>query len=161
MIKKPERIKMPNNDALKKAYDLLARRAHSSQELRNKLYKRKFPKQDIEIVISECRRLGFLNDEQFADDYASELSSQGKGPFKIKMKLREKGLSEDHIEQAMNKITGEEESARQALKEKLRSLINEPDMNKRRQKACRFLAYRGFSSDTITKLLENTPELKQ
>lgn len=152
---------MGNNDALKKAYDLLARRAHSTQELRNKLYKRKFSKKDIETVISECKRLGFLNDEQFAADYASELSGQGKGPFRIKMKLREKGLSETAIEEALDKLTfGEEESAEQVLKEKLRSFANEPDLNRRRQKACRFLAYRGFSADVISRLLENTPELK-
>ena len=152
---------MGNNDVLKKAYDLLARRAHSAQELRNKLYKRKFSSHDIETVISECRRLNLLDDGQFAEDYAAELSGQGQGPFKIKMKLRDKGLSETDIEKALNEITDNEyENAQRALAGKLRGLLNEPDMNKRRQKAYRFLAYRGFSSDAITRLLENTPELK-
>ncbi|MDD5599222.1 MAG: regulatory protein RecX [Victivallaceae bacterium] len=152
---------MGNNDVLKKAYDLLARRAHSAQELRNKLYKRKFASRDIETVISECKRLGLLDDSRFADDYAAELSGRGQGPFKIKMKLREKGLSETNIEKVLHTITDNEyENARRALAGKLRGLFNEPDMNKRRQKACRFLAYRGFSSDVISRLMENTPELK-
>jgi len=152
---------MDSNEVRKKAFDLLARRAHSTKELRDKLYKRKYSKRDIDTVIAECERLGFLDDELFAADYAAELSGQGKGPFKIKMKLRDKGLPEDSIAKAMEKITGgEEENAGQALRGKLRSLIHEEDINKRRQKAYRFLAYRGFSSDIIAKIMDKTPELQ-
>ncbi len=151
---------MPNNEVLKKAYDLLSRRAHSTQELRNKLYKRKFSKHDIETVITECQRLRLLDDELFANDYANELSRQGKGLFKIKMKLQGKGLSENDIEKALDNLgDDEQENAELALKGKLRGLIHETDINKRRQKAYRFLAYRGFSSDIIIKLMDNTPEL--
>jgi len=150
-----------NNKVLKKAFDLLSRRAHSTRELRNKLYKREFSKRDIDTVIAECERLGLLNDELFANDYAAELSGQGKGRFKIKMKLRDKGLSEDNIEKALKKLGDcEQENAEQALKGKLRTLMHEEDINKRRQKAYRFLAYRGFSSDIITKLMDNTEELQ-
>ena len=152
---------MPKNEVLKKAFDLLSRRAHSAKELRDKLYKRKFHKSDIDTVIAECGRLGLLNDELFANDYAAELAGQGQGRFKIKMKLRNKGLSQDNIEKALEKINdNEEENAEQALKGKLRSLIHEDDINKRRQKAYRFLAYRGFSSDIITKLMDKTEELQ-
>ena len=150
-----------NNDVLKKAYDLLSRRAHSTQELRKKLYKREYSRRDIETVIAECERLNFLNDELFATDYAAELSRQGKGIFKIKMQLKNKGLSDTHINQALEKLGNcEPENAEQALKGKLRSLLHETNVNKRRQKAYRFLAYRGFSADTIIKLMDNTPELK-
>ncbi len=152
---------MKNNTALKKAFDLLSRRAHSTQELRNKLYKREFSKCEIETVIVECERLGFLNDELFANDYTAELGAQGKGRFKIMMKLRDKGISKDNIEKALEKIGNcEQENAENALKGKLRSLIHEADINKRRQKAYRFLAYRGFSSDIIAKLMESTEELQ-
>jgi regulatory protein len=151
---------MGNNKVLKKAFDLLSRRAHSTKELRDKLYKREFSKRDIDTVLAECERLGLLNDELFANDYAAELGGQGKGRFKIKMKLRSKGLPEDNIEKALEKIAdNEQENAEQALDRKLRSLMNEEDINKRRQKAYRFLAYRGFSSDIITKLMDKTEEL--
>jgi regulatory protein len=152
---------MSKNEVLKKAFDLLSRRAHSTKELRDKLYKREFSKPDIDTVITECERLGLLNDELFANDYAAELSGQGKGLFKVKMKLRNKGLSDEHIEKALEKIVdNEQENAENALNRKLRSLMNEEDINKRRQKAYRFLAYRGFSSDIITKLMDKTEELQ-
>ena len=152
---------MSKNEVLKKAFDLLSRRAHSTKELRDKLYKREYSKRDIDTVIVECERLGLLNDELFANDYAAELSGQGKGRFKVKMKLRNKGLSEDHIEQALEKIVdNEEENAENALSRKLRSLMHEEDVNKRRQKAYRFLAYRGFSSDIIKNLMDKTEELQ-
>lgn len=150
-----------NNKVLKKAFDLLSRRAHSTKELRDKLYKREFSKRDIDTVITECERLGFLNDELFANDYAAELGGQGKGTFKIKMKLRDKGLSESNIEKALEKIGNNDlENAENALSRKLRSLMNEDDINKRRQKAYRFLAYRGFSSDIISRLMDSTEELQ-
>ncbi len=152
---------MGNNEVLKKAFDLLSRRAHSTKELCDKLYKRDFSKRDIDTVIAECERLGLLNDELFANDYAAELGGQGKGRFKIKMKLRGKGLSEDNIEKALEKLGDcEYENAEQALDRKLRTLMNEDDINKRRQKAYRFLAYRGFSSDIITKIMDKTEELR-
>ena len=150
-----------NNKVLNKAFDLLSRRAHSAQELRNKLYKREFFKRDIDIVIAECERLGFLNDELFARDYAAELAGQGKGRFKVKMQLRGKGLSDDNIEKALEKLGDcELENAENALNRKLVSLVHEEDINKRRQKAYRFLAYRGFSSAIITKLIDKTEELQ-
>ena len=152
---------MGNNEVLKKAYDLLSRRAHSTQELRDKLYRRKYHKHGIETVIAECERLQLLNDELFANDYAAELGRQGKGRFKITMQLRSKGLSKEHIETALDNLgDNEEENAKMALKGKLRSLLHETDINKRRQKAYRFLAYRGFSSDIISKLMDNTEELR-
>jgi regulatory protein len=153
---------MANNEVLKKAYDLLSRRAHSSLELRSKLSKKEYSARDIDTVISECERLGFLNDELFANDYAAELGRQGKGRFQIKMRLRKKGISDNLIEQALcNMGNNEYENAEQALRGKLRGLINESDINKRRQKAYRFLAYRGFSGDIIANLLENIPELQK
>ena len=152
---------MQNNEVLKKAFDLLSRRAHSTQELRNKLYKREYSKRDIETVLIECERLGLLNDELFANDYATELSGQGKGRFKVMMKLRSRGLSDDNIENALENLGDcELENAKTALNKKLRTLMNEEDINKRRQKAYRFLAYRGFASDIITKTMDKTEELQ-
>lgn len=152
---------MINPEVQKKAYDLLSRRAHSSQELRVKLSKKDFSARDIDKVIAECERLGFLNDELFAKDYAAELGRQGKGSYRIQMQLRKKGLPDELIEQAMlREEDSEVENAENALRGKLRSLIHEDDINKRRQKAYRFLAYRGFSADIISKLMDKIPELQ-
>jgi regulatory protein len=154
-------MEIENSEALNKAFDLLSRRAHSTKELRDKLYKREYTKREIEKAVAECDRMGLLNDELFAADYASELAGQGKGAYVIKMKLRKKGLAEQHIEQALEKLGDcELENAEYALQRKMSSLINEPDINKRRQKAYRFLAYRGFSVDIINQLMDKIPELR-
>ena len=154
-------MEIENSEALNKAFELLSRRAHSTKELRDKLYKREYTKREIEKAIAECERLGFLNDKLFAADYASELAGQGKGAYVIKMKLRRKGLTEQYIEQALEKLGDcDLENAEYALQRKIRSLINEPDINKRRQKAYRFLAYRGFSVDIINQLMDKIPELR-
>ena len=154
-------MELENSKALNKAFDLLSRRAHSTKELRDKLYKREYTKREIEKAIAECERLGFINDELFAADYASELAGQGKGAYVIKMKLRRKGLTDQHIELALEKLGDcELENAEYALQRKMRSLVNDADINKRRQKAYRFLAYRGFSVDIINQLMDKTPELR-
>ncbi|MDD5698619.1 MAG: regulatory protein RecX [Victivallaceae bacterium] len=152
---------MENNEALKKACDLLAARPHSTQELRAKLNKRKFAPADIETVIAECQRLRYLDDDRLACDYAAELGRQGKGLFKIKMQLRSKGFPEPLVTRVLNEAEANEaEHAGAALQRKLPGLVRETNLNKRREKAYRFLISRGFSSDIIGTLLENTPELK-
>ena len=61
----------------------------------------------------------------------------------------------------VHKLQGkqEEESARKALQGKLASWKNEPDWRKRREKAFRFLAGRGFNVDVIYQILDEEPLL--
>ncbi|MDD5729190.1 MAG: regulatory protein RecX [Victivallales bacterium] len=149
-----------NNEAIDKAFDLLSRRPHSAMELRDKLYKRKYSKTEIDNAVTECKRLGFLNDELLAADYAAELAGQGKGIHIIRQKLRGKGISGRYIDQVLAQLADREpENAEETLQRKMPILIREPDIGKRRQKAYCFLAYRGFSADIIRNLLDKTSQL--
>ena len=147
-----------NAKAMDKAMRLLSSRAHSRRELGRKLYQRGFSSTAVSFAISECERLGLLNDEGFASDFAEELRGKGYGAGKIRNALALKGVERGIIEQAALKTDREEEYSRAeiALEKKLRTLKNETDARKRKEKAYRFLVSRGFSSDIASELLRKT-----
>jgi regulatory protein len=141
--------------ALKKTFDLLARREHSRSELKTKLYSRKFSNASIEYALNECERLGFINDLNFTLRYVAELQFKGYGIFRLREKLYRKGISKDIIETILAKLDqGEEQERAQALMEKkLHQLRRETDEQKKRQKLYRYLISRGFSSDMVRELM--------
>ncbi len=137
------------------ALKILSRRAHSAQELRNKLFKKEFARRDIDAAVAECLRLNLVNDHLLAEDYTEELKSKGCGPYKIKLMLYKKGIDKDIInEVAGGRENDESRLAGEVLARKMKSLAREPDHKKRREKAFRFMISRGFSSDVIRKLFE-------
>lgn len=133
---------------------MLAARAHSISEIRKKLLNKKlYTRAEIEHVIDEFQRLGFLNDEQYAENAVQIMKCRGYGNRKISNELRQKGIGKDL---AAETIASEEVSpegqnqdavAREVLRRKRHSLEKEPDPRKRREKALRMLAGRGFSAD--------------
>ncbi len=144
---------------MKTAIRLLARRAHSSRELIDKLMARDYRYPVVLKIIDECKRHGYLNDELFTESYINELAARGQGAFRIRNKLREKGLPAELIKEKiteLDEVSPPEERARRVLQTKLSSLQREPDPRKRREKAYRFLASRGFDADTIRRAVANT-----
>ncbi|MFA7231479.1 MAG: regulatory protein RecX [Victivallaceae bacterium] len=151
---------MSKEEAFDKAMRLLSSHAHSVNELRSKLYRKGFSSQDIAFALNECKRLRLVDDEQFARDYGSEVASRGCGSLKIRNSLRMKGIDRELTAKTLEELSGDEfEHAVQALNSKLRSLSRETDMRKKRDKACRFLASRGFKFDIIRKAFDQCPEL--
>ena len=138
------------------ALKVLSRRAHSVQELRNKLFKKEFARRDIDKAVAECVRLNLVNDRLLAEDYTEELKSKGCGPYKIKLMLYKKGIDRDTINNvAGGRENNESQLAAEVFARKVKSLEREPDHKKRREKAFRFMISRGFSSDVIRKLFED------
>lgn len=137
------------------ALKILSRRAHTAQELRNKLFRKEFSRTEIDFAVAECLRRNFINDRLFAEDYTEELKSKGCGPHKIKLMLYKKGIDKEIINDvAGGKDNDESALAMEVLAKKMKSLAREPDLNKRREKAFRFMISRGFTSDVIRKIFE-------
>jgi regulatory protein len=154
-----------NNEVSAKAMDkammLLGRRAHSTAELRTKLRQREFSWQVVNNTIAECERLKLLDDREFASLYASELRQRGYGPFRIRNGLMKKGISREIIDSLLDATEtpgAELERAVASIKGKLRTFQREPDLRKRRDKAYRFLAGRGFSSSIISEAIDKYGE---
>ena len=133
---------------------------YSESKLREKLNKLHYPVDEIDDVIAKCREYNLVNDRAFAEEFARSRNLRGQGSRRIAFELHRHGLDGENAENALALIAPqEEESARKALQGKLASWKNEPDWRKRREKAFRFLAGRGFNVDVIYQILDEEPLL--
>lgn len=138
------------------AYRYLTIRAHSRHEVERKLRDREFPPETVAAVIDHLQRLGYLNDEQFARQWASSrVRTRGFGRRRIEQELRQKGIGREIIRETLAGLFEESpelDVARREAEKKLRTLGRfEPEVRKRRLAG--FLERKGFSSETIRSVL--------
>jgi len=144
----------------KAAIRYLSFRPRSEKELRDYL-KRKTenlkPKIDesiIKRIIDSLVRDHFLNDEEFARMWIRERTLiKPKAIRVIKMELKQKGISREIIDSAMNNDEGlminDLANAVQLAEKKLRTIHDQTDKYKVKEKLGRYLAGKGFDWDTI------------
>jgi len=137
------------------AMRLLSAHDHSISQLRHKLLKRNYAADEIEQVLEELQQRNLLNDQRYAEYYVSFRSARGYGPVRIQQELREKGISEQLAESALQSL---EDEWHTILNDALHKKFGQrPALNfaERAQRA-RFLEYRGFASWMIRQhLFEN------
>lgn len=137
--------------AMERAMRLLSARAHTGSELRQKLLRAGFPPDEVESAVAECEKRHFLDDRMFAEDCTSLWLSRGHGVRSIRNKLRQKGISAELADDAISRSEDDEpQAACRAIESKLPVLLREKDPRKRRAKALRFLASRGFSGTALS-----------
>ncbi|CAN2039987.1 Regulatory protein RecX [Candidatus Magnetomoraceae bacterium gMMP-15] len=150
------------NKAMNTAVRLLSYRNHTEYEISQKLKQRGFDIEIISQIISECQRLKYINDEEYAGLYIEELKAKGYGTYRIRLSLKKKGIISEQINKFLSEHLSEIdeiEIARKAMQKKLKSLSREKDLKKRKEKIYRFLYSRGFSGSVISKLLRKKDQL--
>lgn len=140
----------PKPSACNKMMDHLARRDHSEKELRKKL-KDKFTAEEIDAAIEYGKNQGWIPDSAagalaLAEKTAATLRRKGKGPLYINQYLKEKGLPP-----VASQPAEELEKARELAHNKF-SNIESMD-RKEKAKVGRFLISRGFSLETVRKVI--------
>jgi regulatory protein len=138
------------------AYRYLTIRSRSRFEVVQKLRDREFPPDIISSVIDHLIKLRYLNDEQFARDWAaSRVRSRGFGRRRLEQELRSKGIGSDIITGTLGSLFGDASEADIARKEadkKLKTLGRfEPEV--RRRRLAGFLERKGFSTEIIRTIL--------
>ena len=142
--------------ALERAMRLLSMRAHTSCELRQKLLRAGFPPDEVDSAISECEKRHYLDDRMFAEACTGLWLERGHGARSIRQKLRQKGIPSDLAAAAIGGAEeAEPDAACRAIESKLPSLLREKDPRKRRAKALRFLAARGFSGSALSAAMKH------
>ena len=142
--------------ALEYAMKILSKRSYAESEIFTKLRKKEYPIAEIRQAIEDCKRYSFINDENYALDYARLLNSRGCGSLLIRRKLSMLRITDEFIDKALaDVVESEMQAAANALDFKLRMLKNEKDLYKKRQKVYAFLVSRGYPFDVIRTLLEN------
>lgn len=80
---------------MQQAVSLLARREHSSRELRDKLRARSFSAEAVEAALATLREQDLQSDHRFAEACARSLVDRGYGSLRVAGELRERGVSGD------------------------------------------------------------------
>ncbi len=87
------------------AFRLLARRAHSRRELRDKLRVRSHDPDLIDRLIEDFSERKYLDDSRFARSFIEEeLRMRLSGPALIRDKLRQKGIDPEQINQLLSEL---------------------------------------------------------
>jgi regulatory protein len=132
--------------------DLLARREHSSQELRRKL-SRRFPALALEQALTALAEQGLLSERRFVDSYVRQRSARGYGPLRLREELRQRGVSEALISEALASDAGWDWSALAAQLYRRRYGDTQPEDVREAAARQRFLRNRGFSGEQLRPLL--------
>ena len=123
---------------MQQAVGLLARREHSSQELRDKLRARSFSAEAVEAALATLRKLDLQSDRRFAEACARSLMDRGYGSLRIAGELHERGVSDDIAQEFGSSARGGDlKRACEALRRKART----------RTQMLRFLSQRGYPGD--------------
>ena len=135
-----------------RAMRFLARREHTRVELRRKLEARAREGDDVEAVLDELSRRGWLSDERFAEQ-AIRARARRFGPLKLAHYLKGKGVAEEAIAAGL-RGAGEEGVA--SIEAVWRSRFRaHPADEREKLRQVRFLQGRGFAIDVIFRFLKS------
>lgn len=132
----------------------LGKRDYGSKELSKKL-EEKFPEADLDSIqksIDKMIEYGYLSDERFVEVFVRQEKRNKNGPLKIRMKLKQKQIKDDLINEFLLEEDEEfYENCFEALEKKSKGSIKD---FKEKQKLYRFLAGRGYLSSHINNAFE-------
>ena len=146
-----EIIEKEKTEALEFMFKILDLKSATEAELIRKAKKKAFCNTAVSYAIAKLYELSLIDDKAFCDNYVSK-NSLSKGKRRIAYELKAKGVNDILIDGSMDNIGDEYESALKIAKKKIKTGINS---QKERDKLIRFLVYRGFSFDTVKKVLKS------
>ncbi len=138
-----------------RALRLLMRRDHGRAELVKKLAQHAESDEAVELLLDELVRRKLLSEDRVAEARVHTLSRKF-GASRIRHDLRGKGIADETIQRVTAEAQATEfERAKEIWKRKFREPASSQS---ERAKQMRFLAARGFSHDTIRKVLASSQE---
>jgi regulatory protein len=145
--------------AVESAGRLLETRARSSREIEQRLTQKGFEDAVIQTAIATLRRLGLVDDSDFATQWIESRSrSRPKGARALRAELTQKGVDRERIDQALGAISADDEMAlaRNAVLSKIGRGGIPPDGPSRTaeyRRLAAFLQRRGFTWETVKTVL--------
>ena len=133
-----------------RALRLLARREHSREELKRKLAAHAAEGEDVEALLEELVKRGWLSDVRFAEQ-SIRAKSRRFGPLKLAQHLRARGVDEETIARGFRAAAGDGASSMESV---WRSRFHAPAQDAREHaRHTRFLQGRGFALDDVLRFL--------
>lgn len=140
----------------KKALFFLSFRPRSEKELRDYLKKKKADDLTSEKIISSLRENKFLDDLEFAKWFKEQRTIlKPKATRIIKMELKQKGISQDLMDEVFaNDTNSDFEKAKKLAEKRINRYSKLEDKRKIYEKLGRYLASKGFNYDTIKEVID-------
>ena len=135
-----------------KALAILARRAHSTGELSDKLEEYGYIPEDCEDAVGWLADLGYLDDAAYGHDCAEELAAKGYGSFRIRRELQARRLDRELVEEILSELPEPSEAIDNLIAHM--SAGRSMDDPGQRRRLANALYRRGFSWDDINEGLE-------
>lgn len=162
MMKKSQKFPNPHPDDLQYAFNRatahLSLRARSEKEIEDFLLKKDFNPTIIPKVIERLKDLKFLNDKEYARTFTrTRQEYKGKSKYFIKYELKQKGVSENLIDEVSSESQDDIKTAKDFIARKKR-VLTRLDKKEFKEKIIRLLSSRGFSFDIITRALKESQE---
>ncbi|WPP01066.1 recombination regulator RecX [Pseudomonas sp. HR96] len=134
------------------AMDLLARREHGRVELTRKLRQRGADPEMIEQALDRLSEEGLLSEARYLESFVRYRAGSGYGPARIREELQQRGLARADVEQALRE-SGFDWAAQLADTWQRKFAGRLPADMRERAKQTRFLVYRGYSMELVSRLL--------
>lgn len=149
-IKDPEKAR---RRTFERAVNLLTYKWRSVAELRERLLEKDWTNAEtVDAVIAKLEEYGYLNDEQFARDFAaSQIRQKPVGKRVLRQKLAQKKVSKETADAALERLfeeTPETELVEIAARKRLR-LKGKPETREDAKKFYDYLLRQGFSYDAV------------
>lgn len=133
-----------------RALKLLAAREHSRRELERKLAPHETEPGQLKTALDELQARGFIDEQRVVDSLLHRRASR-LGAGRIKQELQAKGLDAERVALAVASLKASElERAHEVWRKKFGVL---PGDARERARQARFLIARGFSAETVRRVL--------
>ena len=142
------------------ALKVLGGRAYSTAEIRDKLVRRAARQADVDASIARLKELGYLNDQRFAEGFASaRLAGEKFGKTRVIHDLRQRRVAPSIAERSVQKVyqeVDEQALIEEWIRRKYRTAPREELFAEERDlaSAYRKLARAGFRSGEIVRALK-------
>jgi regulatory protein len=138
-----------------RALRLLSAREHSRAELERKLARFEEEPGALARVLDSLQAKDFINEERVLESVLHRRAGK-LGVGRIRQELQAKGLQPEAVAQALNQLRGSEVERARAVWRKKFDMPPQDAAERARQ--MRFLAARGFSGDTMRKVIGGSEE---
>lgn len=142
--------------ALNYAYRLLGYRSRSIREIETRLAKKGYGQPTIRKVVDRLKELDYLNDLEFAKAWVEDrMKTRPKGRTLLRCELKEKGVDEALIDEAIGELYQPEDEYRLAMRlatTRLKERGNRASVLYRKR-AHDYLVRRGFSYDVVAQVI--------
>lgn len=137
-----------------RAIDILSRREHSRLELQRKLAPHASDPDELEPLLDELERQKWLSTERFAHSLVHRRAAS-RGTQRIVQELRQHGVADEDVAKLSEQLQDTEADRAREVWE--RKFGQQATTQKEYARQYRFLASRGFSTDSVRRLLGAMP----